>query len=165
MKQQGPPHHQNHQNGNPNYMGGGPQQQSGPPQNYGSGGPPQRNQHYGPNSHPPNYGPPSGAASFQQPPHGMQQQKQQPVQQPGLDLPNVAPGDEIWVETKAGDGKSYYYHAKTRETTWTRPEGPNVKVLTQQQVRLFRHFTTVVQLYLQDIYFYKGGSNGAAISS
>jgi len=94
-----------------------------------------------------------------------QQHQQQPVQQPGLDLPNVAPGDEIWVETKAGDGKSYYYHAKTRETTWTRPEGPNVKVLTQQQVRLF----VILQLWYNCTYktfiFYKGGSNGAAISS
>ena len=62
------------------------------------------------------------------------QAQQQPPLVPGqindLDVAN----DEVWVETKAGDGKSYYYHAKTRETTWTKPEGPNVKVLTQQQV-------------------------------
>lgn len=40
---------------------------------------------------------------------------------------------EIWVETKASEGKSYYYNARTRETTWTKPEG-NVKILLQEQV-------------------------------
>jgi transcription elongation regulator 1 len=43
---------------------------------------------------------------------------------------------EIWVETKASEGKSYYYNARTRETTWTKPEG-NVKILLQEQVGLF----------------------------
>lgn len=47
----------------------------------------------------------------------------------GLDL-----SGEIWVETKAGEGKSYFYNARTRETTWTKPEGENIKILTQQQV-------------------------------
>lgn len=42
---------------------------------------------------------------------------------------------EIWVETKSPEGKPYYYHARTRETTWTKPEGPNIKILTQEQVR------------------------------
>ena len=41
---------------------------------------------------------------------------------------------EIWVETKSPEGKPYYYHARTRETTWTKPEGPTVKILTQEQV-------------------------------
>ncbi|XP_022246248.1 transcription elongation regulator 1-like isoform X2 [Limulus polyphemus] len=45
----------------------------------------------------------------------------------GIDLTG-----EIWVETKAGDGKIYYYNAKTRESSWTKPE--NVKVLTQDQI-------------------------------
>lgn len=49
-------------------------------------------------------------------------------QAPGMDFTG-----EIWVETKAAEGKSYYYNARTRETTWTKPEG-NVKILLQEQV-------------------------------
>lgn len=41
---------------------------------------------------------------------------------------------ELWVETKTDDGKSYYYHAITRETTWTRPEGQFVKIMGQGEV-------------------------------
>lgn len=61
----------------------------------------------------------------QQPP----QQAQQQANIPGLDL-----NGEVWVETKTPDGKSYYYNIRTRETTWTKPEGPNVKVMVQDQV-------------------------------
>lgn len=38
---------------------------------------------------------------------------------------------EIWIETKTENGKCYYYNAKTRETTWTKPE--NAKLFTQEQ--------------------------------
>jgi transcription elongation regulator 1 len=41
---------------------------------------------------------------------------------------------EVWIETKAGDGKSYYYNARTRETTWDKPSGPNITVISQEQV-------------------------------
>ncbi|VEN35256.1 unnamed protein product [Callosobruchus maculatus] len=47
----------------------------------------------------------------------------------GLDQPS-----EVWVETKTPEGKSYYYNARSRETTWTKPDGPNVKVISQDQV-------------------------------
>lgn len=43
---------------------------------------------------------------------------------------------EVWIETKAGDGKSYYYNARTRETTWDKPSGPNITVISQEQVHL-----------------------------
>jgi transcription elongation regulator 1 len=45
---------------------------------------------------------------------------------------------EIWVETKASEGKSYFYNARTRETTWTKPEGPAVKIITQEQVLFYK---------------------------
>jgi len=76
----------------------------------------------------PGSGMPPAPGGYQQPHQPQQQSHLAPVSE--ID----ASTDEVWVETKAGDGKSYYYHAKSRETTWTRPEGPNVKVLTQQQV-------------------------------
>lgn len=77
-----------------------------------------------------------GYGSGMPPASGGYQQSLQSQQQPHPGQINEvdASTDEVWVETKTGDGKSYYYHAKSRETTWTKPEGPNVKVLTQQQV-------------------------------
>lgn len=49
-------------------------------------------------------------------------------------LQGIDTNSEIWVETKTNEGKSYFYNARTRETTWTKPEGPNVKVISQDQV-------------------------------
>lgn len=39
--------------------------------------------------------------------------------------------DNVWIETKTAEGKSYYYHPRTRETSWTKPE--SVVILTQEQ--------------------------------
>lgn len=41
---------------------------------------------------------------------------------------------EVWIETKSENGKCYYYNAKTRETTWTKPE--DAKIFTQEQFML-----------------------------
>jgi len=129
----GPPNQQN--NSNQGYMGG---DQQVPPQNFGNM-PHRQGQPY--NNMPPQQQPPHGygngnhanygnnmpnAAPYQQ-----QQQAQQPAPAPSQEADS---NEEVWVETKSGDGKSYYYHAKSRETTWNKPEGPNVKVLSQQQV-------------------------------
>lgn len=48
--------------------------------------------------------------------------------------PHSIMSGEVWIETKAGDGKSYYYNARTRETTWDKPSGPNITVISQEQV-------------------------------
>lgn len=46
------------------------------------------------------------------------------------------------METKTGEGKSYYYNARTRETTWTKPDGPNIKVISQDQVEAMAQAAT-----------------------
>jgi hypothetical protein len=59
----------------------------------------------------------------------------------GMPPSNVPPpidlSGEVWVETKASEGKSYYYNARTRETTWTKPDG-NVKIIMQEQVSILK---------------------------
>lgn len=49
----------------------------------------------------------------------------------------ISPLQELWVETKTADEKSYYYHAVTRETTWTKPEGANKKVMSQPEFEAY----------------------------
>lgn len=48
--------------------------------------------------------------------------------------PTVPPSGELWIETKTAEGKSYYYHAVSRQTTWTKPSGSGVQVMTQSEV-------------------------------
>lgn len=42
--------------------------------------------------------------------------------------------EEVWVQNKTNEGKFYYYNARTRESSWSKPEGPNTKILRQEEV-------------------------------
>lgn len=46
------------------------------------------------------------------------------------------------METKTAEGKSYFYNARTRETTWTKPDGLNIKVISQDQVEAMAQAAT-----------------------
>ncbi|RVE64010.1 hypothetical protein OJAV_G00142280 [Oryzias javanicus] len=46
--------------------------------------------------------------------------------------PTLNPTEEIWVENKASEGKIYYYNARTRESSWSKPEG--VKIIQQSEL-------------------------------
>ncbi|KAF5276039.1 hypothetical protein FQA39_LY00835 [Lamprigera yunnana] len=132
-------------NGPPNFNGpnwggpmGPPGGMAGPPTMMGPpGGPP-----FGPPGMmggPPNMtgGPPpmmSGAAGLNQfgPPGSM----------PTSPNMSLDANSEIWVETKTPEGKAYYYNARSRETTWTKPEGQSVKVISQDQVEAMAQAAT-----------------------
>ncbi|GBP27166.1 Transcription elongation regulator 1 [Eumeta japonica] len=101
--------------------------------NWGPMGPPPPGMMGGP----PPYGPPPGMmgpGGPMGPPPNMMGQGPPPFGgPPGMPPPNMTP--ELWIETKSEDGKSYYYHSRTRETTWTRPqEGPACKIMTQTEM-------------------------------
>lgn len=111
----------------PPHLMGPPPPGMPPPHMMGMGMPPPN----GPSNGPPpggQFGPPHGMGG---PPPGMMQQP--PPSVGGVSSMDLLSG-EVWVETKAGDGKVYYYNARTRDTTWTKPDGPDVKILTQEQV-------------------------------
>jgi len=43
--------------------------------------------------------------------------------------------NSLWVESKNADGRIYFYNAKTRQSTWTKPEGQ--RVMTQNELDEF----------------------------
>lgn len=51
--------------------------------------------------------------------------------QPNINVPNLDPTKELWVETRSPAGKVYFYSAKTRKTAWTKPL--SAQVISQQQ--------------------------------
>ncbi|CAH2062516.1 unnamed protein product, partial [Iphiclides podalirius] len=149
----------------PGWMNGPPPPMRFRGRGYGPGGPPMRGRgffrgrggpRFGPNSGPgfdgnwgpmgpppgmmggpPPYGPPPGMmppGGPMGPPPNMMGQPPPFAGPPGMPPQNM-PAPELWVETKSDEGKPYYYHSRTRETTWTRPmESPTCKVITQAEM-------------------------------
>lgn len=66
--------------------------------------------------------------------------------------PQITEGPpEIWVETKTDSGKSYYYHSVTRETTWTKPDNPRVKILSQAELEQMNAAKQLAQAALNPV--------------
>ncbi|XP_072301875.1 transcription elongation regulator 1 isoform X2 [Eucyclogobius newberryi] len=51
---------------------------------------------------------------------------------PSSGTPALNPNEEIWVENKTPEGKAYFYNARTRESSWTKPDG--VKIIQQSEL-------------------------------
>ncbi|XP_008425685.1 transcription elongation regulator 1 isoform X2 [Poecilia reticulata] len=51
---------------------------------------------------------------------------------PASGNPALNPAEEIWVENKTSEGKTYYYNARTRESSWSKPDG--VKIIQQSEL-------------------------------
>ncbi|KAM6969779.1 transcription elongation regulator 1 [Aplochiton taeniatus] len=54
-----------------------------------------------------------------------------PGMPPSAGAPTLT-AEEIWVENKTSEGKAYFYNARTRESSWSKPEG--VKIIQQSEL-------------------------------
>ena len=67
------------------------------------------------------------------------------------------PAEEVWVENKTADNRTYYYNARTRESSWTKPvASANVKVITQEEVERM----AAVNNHMQQAVANVGGGGG-----
>lgn len=49
-------------------------------------------------------------------------------------MTGIPPDKELWIETKNGEGKSYFYHSGTRETVWEQPDPAKAVVMSQEEL-------------------------------
>jgi hypothetical protein len=66
---------------------------------------------------------------------------------PPLNTPK--PIEEVWVQNKTAEGKTYYYHARTRESSWNKPEGYHIRIITQDEVEQMATFNAKMQTQLK----------------
>ncbi|XP_010775470.1 transcription elongation regulator 1 isoform X2 [Notothenia coriiceps] len=88
-----------------------------------------------PGSMPPPIGPPHlQRPPFLPPPMGNLPPPPGMLFPPGMPpvVASGAPAEEIWVENKTSEGKAYYYNARTRESSWSKPDG--VKIIQQSEL-------------------------------
>jgi transcription elongation regulator 1 len=62
-----------------------------------------------------------------------------------------APNEEVWVENRTNDGKFYYYNARTRESSWTRPSEANIRIIKQDDVEKMASMTTQMKQQMIDV--------------
>ncbi|RNA12121.1 Transcription elongation regulator 1 [Brachionus plicatilis] len=55
------------------------------------------------------------------------------------------PSEEVWVENKTSDGRPYFYNARSRESSWIRPAGPNVRVVAQEDLEKISSMNSQLQ--------------------